>query len=217
MTRSTQERPHNKASFSLHTSEMLQNLLQQSSGETIRLGELMQSLGSRAFGPTLLICALPEALPLPIAGVSAIIGTPLVIFSAQLLLGYSSPWVPRWLANRTVKRTDFERITRQILRHLYRFERVIRPRWQFATSPLVERLLGLLFLVLAFVIVLPIPFGNMLPAIVIVVISLGLIEADGVLVIVGTIAALIILVIMASAIVALFSWVMAFLSRYIHR
>lgn len=216
MTRSTKERNQNTTQSQLHTSEMLQNLLQQHSGETIRLGALIQSLGSRAFGPTILICALPEALPLPIAGVSAIIGIPLVIFSTQLLLGFSSPKLPKWLANRTLKRRDFERIIRAILYHLRRFEHIIRPRWQFATTPLAERLLGLLFLVLAFVIVLPIPLGNFLPAIAIVMISLGLIEADGVLVVVGAIAALIILAIMTSAIAALLSWVITALSGYIN-
>lgn len=197
----------------LHTSEMLQNLLRQHSGDTIRLGELIQSLGSRAFGPTILICALPEALPLPIAGVSAIIGAPLIVFSTQLLLGFSSPRIPKWLAKRSFKRKDLEKIVDRILRYLRRIERLIRPRWQFATTPLVERFLGLLFLILAIVIALPIPLGNMLPAIAIVLISLGLIEADGVLVVVGTIFALIVLAIMASAIAALFSWAIAFLRR----
>ncbi|MEP0918126.1 exopolysaccharide biosynthesis protein [Leptolyngbya sp. DQ-M1] len=199
----------------LHTSEMLQNLLQQHDRETIRLGELIESLGSRAFGPTLLICALPEALPLPIAGVSAIIGLPLVVFSIQLLCGFSSPRLPRWLANRSFKRKDFEKIVRQILRYLQKFERLIRPRWHFATTPFVERSLGLLFLLLAFVIVLPIPFGNILPAIAIVAISLGLIEADGVLVVFSTIAALVILALMTGAIVIFFSSVFQFLSRNI--
>jgi hypothetical protein len=214
MTRSTQERPQTQ---NLHTSEMLQNVLQQRTGETIRLGELIQSLGSRAFGSTILICALPEALPLLIAGVSAIIDMPLVIFSAQLLLGFRTPWLPKWLADRRFKRRDFERIVRRILQYLHRFERVIRPRWKFATTPLVERLLGLLFLALAFVIVLPIPLGNMLPAIAIIVISLGLVEADGMLVVGGAIGANVILAIMTTAIMTFFSWAMSFLSQFISR
>lgn len=211
------EQDKSQNSSQLHTSELLQNVLQQQSGDTVRLGELIQSLGSRAFGPTLLICALPEALPLPIAGVSAIIGTPLFIFSLQLLLGYPSPRIPKWLSNRSLKRKDFEKIVRQILRYLHRFEKVIRPRWQFATTPIVERGLGALFLVLAIVIMLPIPFGNFLPAIAIVVMSLGLIEADGVLVVVGAIAALIILVIMAGAIIALFSWTIQWGRQFLQR
>jgi hypothetical protein len=83
------------------------------------------------------------------------------------------------------------------------------------TSPRAERLLGLFFLALAIVIVLPIPFGNMLPAVAVFIISLGLIEADGLLVILGAIVALSILVIMTGAILALFSEGIAFLTRHI--
>jgi hypothetical protein len=67
----------------------------------------------------------------------------------------------------------------------------------------------LLFLVLGVVIFLPIPFGNMLPAIAIIMISLGLIEEDGVLVVVGIIAAVLILVAMTSAIGVFFSWALS--------
>jgi hypothetical protein len=207
MARLTRRFSRKSSSAPLQTSEMLQRLLRQHSGETIRLGELVHSLGNRAFGPTLLICALPEAMPLPIAGVSAIIGAPLVMFSAQLVLGFPSPWLPRWLMNRAFKRKDFEKVVMRVLRYLKRSERVIRPRWQWATCPIVERFLGLLFFLLALVIILPIPFGNMLPALAVMVISLGLIESDGLLVIVGTIASLIILIVMTGAIAALFSWI----------
>jgi hypothetical protein len=212
MTKLTRRSSRKSSSSPLQTSKMLQSLLRQHSGETIRLGELIYSLGGRAFSPTLLICALPEAMPLPIAGISAIIGAPLVIFSGQLLLGFSSPWLPQWLMNRAFKRQDFEKIVGQVLRYLKRCERVICPRWQWATHPVTERFLGFLFLVLALVIVLPIPFGNMLPAIAVIVISLGLIESDGLLVVIGTIASLVILVVMAGAIMTLFTWVRTWLA-----
>jgi hypothetical protein len=191
---------------SLQTSQLLQEFLQQHPESLIRLEALINGLGNRAFGPALLVCALPEALPLPIAGVSAIIGIPLLLLSIQLLLGFSKPRLPRWLADRPVKRQTLEQAIHYTLRFLRKFEHIIRPRWKFATTPPVQRLLGLLFLLLSVVIFLPIPFGNVLPAIAIVVISLGLIEEDGMLVVTGIIAAVLILVTMTSAIVAFFSW-----------
>jgi hypothetical protein len=191
---------------SLQTSQLLQEFLQQHPENLIRLKVLIDGLGNRAFGPALLVCALPEALPLPIAGISAIIGIPLLLLSIQLLLGFSKPWLPRWLADRPIKRQNLEQSVHYTLRFLRKFEHVIRPRWKFATTPPIQRLLGLLFLLLSVVIFLPIPFGNVLPAIAIVVISLGLIEEDGVLVVGGIVAAALILVIMTSAIVAFFSW-----------
>jgi hypothetical protein len=191
---------------SLQTSQLLQELLQQHPENLIRMEVLINGLGNRAFGPVVLICALPEALPLPIAGISAVIGIPLLLLSIQLLLGFSKPWLPQWLGNRSIKRQNLEQAIHYILRFLRKFEYVIRPRWKFATTPPTQRVLGLLFLLLSVVIFLPIPFGNILPAIAIVIISLGLIEEDGVLVVVGIIAAILILVTMTSAIVAFFSW-----------
>ncbi|MFQ4145401.1 exopolysaccharide biosynthesis protein [Chlorogloeopsis sp. ULAP02] len=192
----------------LQTSRLLQDFLQKHSGERIYLRDLLSELNNRAFAPLIFICALPEALPLPVAGVSAIIGIPLMIVSAQLVLGFSKPWLPRWIANRSFKRKDFEKVINKILRYLQKYEKVIRPRWRFISSPLAQRLLGLLFLVLAFVIALPIPFGNLPPAVTIVVISLGIIEQDGVVIVLGVLAACAVLVIMTSAIAALLSAVL---------
>lgn len=192
---------------------MLQQFLQQHQGDQVSLREVLHSLGNRAFGPTLLVCSLPEVLPLPVAGVSALIGIPLMLVSVQLLLGYPTPWLPDWIANRSLKRTDFEKVVKHIQHYLEKVEGVIRPRWRFATSPLVERLLGLLFLILAIIIFLPIPFGNILPAIAIFIISLGLVEGDGVVIIGGVVGACLVLILMASAIVAFFSWAVAFLGK----
>ncbi|MFH7026432.1 MAG: exopolysaccharide biosynthesis protein [Heteroscytonema crispum UTEX LB 1556] len=189
----------------LQTSKLLQDFLEQHSGERIYLRDLLNDIENRAFGLVLLICALPSALPLLVAGVSAIIGIPLIIVSTQLLLGFSKPWLPAWIANRSLKRKDFQKLIYKILQTLEKFENVIRPRWKFVTSPLVQRILGLLFLILAIVIALPIPFGNLPPAIAIVIISLGMIEQDGVVIVLGALGACVVLAVMTSAIAALFS------------
>lgn len=202
---------NSSSSKSLQTSRMLRRFLERHEGEYVSLRELLDGLGNRAFGPTLLVCSLPEALPLPVAGMSAIIGIPLMLLSVQLLLGFPRPWLPSWIANRSLKRIHFEKIVEKLLHYLEKVERVIRPRWRFATTPLVERLLGLLFLILATVIFLPIPFGNMLPALAMFVISLGLIEGDGVVIVWGVVVAFVILTLMASAIIAFLFWTAIFL------
>jgi hypothetical protein len=184
----------------LQTSKILRDLLKQQKKERVYLRDLVDNMGDRAFASVLFIFALPEALPLPVAGVSAILGIPLMMFSAQLLLGFSKPWIPSWIANRSLKRKDFEKLIKKFLLTLEKFENVIRPRWKFVTKPLAQRILGLLLLILAIIIALPIPFGNMLPAIVIVIISLGLIEQDGLVIVLGALGACIILAIIAFAV-----------------
>lgn len=61
-----------------------------------------------------------------------------------------------------------------------RLESVSRPRVALVARQ--ERLLGLACLVLALIVALPIPFGNMAPAICLLVIALGMVQRDGLLV-----------------------------------
>ncbi|MGL4621057.1 exopolysaccharide biosynthesis protein [Chroococcidiopsis sp.] len=185
----------------LYTSRLLRQFLERhAEQEYVSLGELVVELGDRAYGPLLVICALPEALPLPMAGVSAIIAIPLMLVSAQLSLGFSRPHLPKWLAKRRWKQKNLAKVVEKGLNYLAKAEKIVRPRWGFITSRLAQRLLGLFILLMAIIIALPIPLGNMLPAIAIVVISLGMSEGDGLLVIVGVLAASVILAVMVSAI-----------------
>lgn len=166
------------------------------------LQDLLHEMGDRAFGPTLLICALPEALPLPVVGMSAFVGIPLMLVSTQLMIGFRQPWLPRWILNRPFKRKHFERLVCKAFRHLEKLERFLKPRWQFFTNPAFERLIGLLLVVLAVIIALPIPFGNMLPAIAIVLICLGMIEKDGLVLAISSAMICVILALAAGAIAA---------------
>jgi hypothetical protein len=53
------------------------------------------------------------------------------------------------------------------------------------SSTVIERLLGLILLLLSIIVSLPIPFANQPPAIAQGLIALGLIERDGVVVLIG--------------------------------
>lgn len=163
-------------------SQLLQRFLEQHPGDELRLRDLLNELGERAFGPTLLICALPEALPLPIAGISALVAMPLMLVSGQLVLGFQQPWLPDRLLDQPFKRQQCEQVIAVAIPFLEKLERFVEPRWSFFTTPEAERGVGVMLLFLSFIIALPIPFGNMLPAIVIVLICLGLVEKDGLII-----------------------------------
>ncbi len=173
---------HPESSSPERISQLLQRFLEQHPGDEIRLRDLLNELGDRAFGPTLIICALPEALPLPIAGISALVAMPLMLVSSQLVLGFQQPWLPDPLLNHRFKREHCEQIIAAAIPFLQKLECFVEPRWSFFTSPQAERGVGVMLLFLSFIIALPIPFGNMLPAIVVVLICLGLIEKDGLII-----------------------------------
>ena len=65
----------------------------------------------------------------------------------------------------------------------------MRPRLRFVSNGVSQRLVGGLCLILAIVLMLPIPLGNMLPPFAICLLALGVLEQDGVWMLAGPLAA----------------------------
>lgn len=151
--------------------------------DRIPFGVLAERLGDRGFGVILFIWALPNMIPLP--GISSLFGVLIMITAGQMVLGHERPWLPRRLLARDVRRADFKRMTDRVLPYIERFERFCKPRLTVVPQGATERLIGLLIVVLGFVLLLPIFGANLLPAFGVAIISLGLIEADGLTVLAG--------------------------------
>jgi hypothetical protein len=153
--------------------------------ERVSLDDLMRRFGGRALGAMLLIFGLLCMLPLP-PGATTIFGAPLLLFAPQLVFGSAhTPWLPRRLRDRTVPMGDLREGLSRAARLLHRMEAVSRPRLPFLVGPGGERLVGVVCTVLALVLILPIPLGNILPATAVAVLSLSLVQKDGVLALLG--------------------------------
>ena len=144
-------------------SGILTSIAGDESRERVSVGDIFEAMGDRAFGALMLIFALPNTMPTP-PGTSALTGAPLVFLSAQLMLG-QTPWLPRIIADRSMARSDFASIVSRISPWLARGERMLRPRLDIFIYPPAEYLIGLLCLILSVILALPIPLGNILPAI----------------------------------------------------
>jgi hypothetical protein len=164
-------------------SDLLRGLTDGPAGP-IRVREMVDHFGHRAFGAMLFAFSVPNLLPLP-PGSSAVLGLPLVLLAPQLALGVKSPWLPRFAAERTVDRQALARGFSRIIPRLEQLERLLTPRLPFLFGPVGDRLIGLVCFILALVLVLPIPLGNMAPAGAIAALSLGLTQRDGALVLFG--------------------------------
>lgn len=181
-------------------STILADLAADTSRERISVGDILAAMGDRAFGALMLIFALPNILPTP-PGTSAITGAPLVFLAAQMTLGLH-PWLPKVIANRSMATKDFAGIVLRLKPWLERAERLLRPRLSFLTYPPAENVMGAVCLILAIILFLPMPLGNILPALAISLAAFGMIERDGLWVIAGLVCAIIAIVVVGSAIVA---------------
>jgi hypothetical protein len=180
------------------TSEVLRELA-YSDGERVTFGEILTSLRQRAFGFAMLIFSLPCALPMP-PGVPTVCGAALAIIALNLILLRRNLWLPRAITDKSIARADLRRVVDRMLPLLERLERICRPRLQIFAAPLARVLVGVVVLVLGVIMILPIPLiGNMPPGAAAAVIAVGITERDGVVALVGLVAATAAIVLVSAA------------------
>ena len=155
--------------------------------EKISIDAFSKGLGRRSYGLLLLTLNLPNLIPLPLPLLSIIFGFPLALVGLQLALGLERPWVPGFLRRRWIKKKEMLHFCDQADKRYGWFHRLIHPRIPVLTRGPAVRLIGLAIFVLASVMALPIPLGNLVLAIPIALLALGLIERDGAFVIAGLI------------------------------
>ena len=177
------------------TSVLLLDLLRDGDADRLTAADIVARLGERSFGLTLLVLGLLAALP----GLSAVSGPVIAILAIQMLLGRPGPSLPRRIAQRPVGRRRLARIVRWFRPVLALVERVAIPRW---TTPFqaTKRVVGGIVLTVAALLFAPIPFSNVPPALVIVLVALAYVEEDGLLLCSALLVALGLLAVAAGAV-----------------
>jgi hypothetical protein len=140
------------------------------------------------WGGLLVIFAAINVLPLP-PGTSTFFALPLLIVSAQMVMGRSSPWFPKRLDQRGVTKAELQRLILKMAWFEARIERIFKPRLPRLTGPTAMRVVGLICFLLSLVAALPILMIHNAPALTIVLFGLALIYRDGALVVVASVAA----------------------------
>ncbi len=151
----------------------------------ISIGELIDRIeGHGGLGPVLFVLTLPVLAPLP-PGVSMLAALPLLVVAPQIVAGRQCVWLPKVLERRTIKREELVKVLARILPLLARAETKVRPRFGFLTGRVGACVVGLACTLIAIVLVLPIPFANLVPAVALAVFSIGLTRKDGLWVLAG--------------------------------
>ena len=149
-----------------------------------KLGDVIDRLDERAYGFLLLLLALPCCLPF-IYVLPQIVALPMLALAAQLAAGRRHPWLPKTLNERRFSISSFETVLTRSEKYVGWIESIARPRWRPVTGHGGARIIGALLLIPTASILLPLPSTNTVPGIGVAVASIGLIERDGALVILG--------------------------------
>jgi hypothetical protein len=154
-------------------------LARERADEALTLGEVFERIGDRGFGLLLIILSLPSALPVPAPGYSTPFGILIAVLAVQMLSGRRSPWLPRRAAQTRLHGKFLDGMRAFFAKFFGKVEFLIRPRLRWVGSRGGLAFLGALVLVMAGLMILPIPLTNTFPAFVIFLTGIGLTEEDG--------------------------------------
>ena len=171
-------------------SQILSQLLVEYADRPLPLSVLLKQVGNSGFGTISGILTMPMLIPLPIplVGFSALVGSGIMLVGCQLALGYEKPYLPQRIARIELSPAASQKILKNINRLLQPLERMSRHRFsRFSNSWWGCRITGvcLAWDALLMSLPLPIPLTNLVPAYTIFFLAIGLLEFDGLFILIG--------------------------------
>jgi len=151
------------------------------------LGGLLEFFGKRGFAIAFVMLLALPALPLPTGGATHVFEAVATLLALELIVGRDEIWLPK--RSRALALSSESRFVRSLLRTIRRLERVSRPRLRFLFGHRLSNVaFGLLVAVGSVAAFFAPPFTGLdtLPALGVVVVSLGVLLEDFLLVAVGT-------------------------------
>ncbi|QIB67508.1 exopolysaccharide biosynthesis protein [Kineobactrum salinum] len=154
------------------------------SSPTVSIGEILDTIGTRSYGPVMVLAGLITAAPVigDIPGMPTLMALLVLLTTGPMLFRQEHIWVPRWLAGRSVAGPKLTRAlewSRPAARWL---DRLVRPR--LAVLVHGPGLYGLVVCSIAIALTMPvlefIPFSANLAAFGLLACGLAIIARDGV-------------------------------------
>lgn len=179
--------PRQKREKGPSLTEDLKTLLENIRGRNVTFGEIMRLFPRRSHALMIVFCSFPLCLPFPIPVITQSLGL-IVFLIAVFLAAGKQPWLPRFLREKPVPFERLESVILRLLSLMRRVEWLVHPRLPgISEAPAVIRANAVLISILAALVSLPlpIPFSNMIAAIPIFLLAVGMLERDGCFVLVG--------------------------------
>jgi len=168
---------------------VLRAVIETAPGDTISVREIIEAFGERAFGFVIILFSLPNCIPAP-PGMNSVFGVPVLLFAVQLALGFKKPWLPRRILDKRFRVATFRKIIDAAEPKLRRVENLLRPRHTVLFGPRGDRLIGVFAVILAICVIVPLPGTNWVPSIALVILSMAILQEDGLVLGFGILAGL---------------------------
>lgn len=168
-------------------SQMLTTIIDELDGDTITLKELMEKGGRDGM---LMICALaslPFLIPVSIPGVSTVFGAAIILIALALFFN-RLPWLPTRILEKELDAKKLVPALKRGIRIVSRIDKWLKPRIGSLTVAAVQRVNSMAIVFGGLLLMAPlglIPFSNTIPAAAILLLSVGMMQRDGVFVLLG--------------------------------
>ncbi|TRL39529.1 exopolysaccharide biosynthesis protein [Rhizobium straminoryzae] len=170
-------------SIAMKGSDYLLELLETAKrNDGLHIRTILLREGRLGVAIALLMLAIPAVVPIP-NPLGPVFGTCLAFVAVQMLFGRQNLWLPEFVGRRMLPIKVVAAAVNGTRPTILRIEAMLQPgRLARLTGRGARVLLAIPVLLLALLIALPIPFGNTLPAISIVLIAISLAEQDGLMI-----------------------------------
>jgi len=188
------KKPPVQAASSESLSELFASALDTDEDGQVTLAEVLDRVAERGFGLLLFVLGLPNLIPFLPPGSSGVFGALIILIGLQILLGLPRPWLPKRLQNYRLTPKVIHALQSRGVAFMKRLERISKPRWAKVENPVSMRIMALLVILLGLVLFSPLPLMNTLPAILIMLMGIGILNRDGLLLMAGMLFSAVLLV-----------------------
>lgn len=169
-------------------SDLLLDLRASLTGPRVSVDHIVLHMHERGFGALLFIFAVPMALPVPVPpGINVMLATPLILLAAQQAMGRHTVWIPKSVRQKTVSSTLLAQFIDRSLPCLSRLEVLIKPRLGGVTRGIFSHMIGVMGMIMALSVCVPLPLTNTVPSLGIALMAAGVIMRDGLAVVAGAV------------------------------
>lgn len=182
---------------SLGLSDTLREVRAQVRGETITLAALLGLIGEQGLLLFVMFLMVPFLLPVSIPGMSTVFSLVVILVGAGVVMN-RIPWLPPRLLGHAVAVERLVPALDKAIGLTMRIERVIRPRWSVLThGATLNRWNGMMIIFSGVLLLMPfvmVPFSNTLPGLAVLLLAAGMIQRDGLFVLMGYLMVLVTLI-----------------------
>ncbi len=155
----------------------------------VTLNEIMAIVGADSLMLLTIFLSLIFIVPVSIPGVSTVFGSGIILIGLTRMLN-RQPWLPKTIGNRKLSSEKLREAFERALKWFERLEKVSRPhRLPAATSDgLITLFNNLSFIFAGLLLMAPfgfVPFSNTIPALALIFLSVGMMQRDGLFILLG--------------------------------